>query len=296
MSKPCQSKNWEEVYVRKGACRAPQSVRLELLLVSLLLLLIPGNYVRATTIVVARSANEIVIGADSKVTDAYGNDVNRRACKILQVGSLFIAFEGLEIDRQTGFSVPEIAMMALQLKPSASAAQKASILMGFLVSRLFDELPQLKKRAPETYKKKLEGGQIFLRIIVAGFERGRPLIFVRKFRAIQLSPQQIGVGVSPDDCLDDCHADIVTRFLGETEAIDGLPEETAGFWQRGLVEGVRQLIETEIAARSEYVGPPIDILRIDKNGAQWIQRKPECSEARNRERRRGRPTAGKTHD
>lgn len=42
------------------------------------------------------------------------------------------------------------------------------------------------------------------------------------------------------------------------------------------MEGVRRLIETEIAARSEYVGPPIDILRIDKTGARWIQKKPGC--------------------
>ena len=68
----------------------------------------------------------------------------------------------------------------------------------------------------------------------------------------------------------------LTRFLGETEAIDGLPEETTGFWKEGLVNGVRRLVETEIAARSEYDGPPIDILRLDKNGAQWIQKKPEC--------------------
>jgi hypothetical protein len=268
----------------------PALLRLAPLVAAVLLSGSSSNSACATTIVVARTASEIVIGADSKVTDAYGNDVNRRACKILQVGNLFIAFEGLEIDRETGFSVPEIATMALQLKPSASAAEKTSILMGFLVSRLFDELPQLKKRAPETFKKKIEGGQFFLRIIVGGFERGRPLIFVRNFRAIQLSPQQIGVSVIPDDCLDDCRGDVVTRFLGETEAIDGLPEETAGFWQRGLIEGVRHLIETEIAARSEYVGPPIDLLRIDKNGARWIQRKPQCGETRN-EKRRGRSAA-----
>jgi hypothetical protein len=41
---------------------------------------------------------------------------------------------------------------------------------------------------------------------------------------------------------------------------------------------VRRLIEIEIAARGEYVGPPIDIVRISRNGAQWIQRKTECAE------------------
>ena len=263
-------------------------MRLTLLIVSILLLIVTAHSAQGTTIVVARTADEIVIGADSKVTDTYGIDLNKRACKIRQVGNLFIAFEGLELDRQTGFNVPEIASMALQLKPSTSATEKVSILTGFLVSRLFNELRLLKKNAPETYYKKIEGGQMFLRIIVAGFERGRPLIFIRNFRAVELSPQDIGVSVLPDDCLDGCQGEVVTRFLGETAAIDGLPEETLGFWQQGLVNGVRRLIETEIAARSEYVGPPIDILRIHRNGAEWIQKKAECAGVQNRAKPPGR--------
>ncbi len=238
----------------------------------------PSNSARATTIVVARTANEIVVGADSKVTDAYGNDLNKRACKIRQVGDLFIAIEGLEIDRQTGFSVPVILNQALALKTSAPAAEKVRILMGFLVSDLLSELSHLKTQEPQTYFKKIEGGQLFLRIIVAGFEKGRPLVFVRSFRALQYNPGQIGVAVIPDDCLADCKPTVVTRFLGESDAIEGLPEETPDFWKAGLSDGVRRLIEIEIAARSEYVGPPIDIVRISPNVAQWIARKSECSE------------------
>ena len=254
----------------------------------ILLVTFPSNSAKATTIVVARTTSEIVIGADSKVTDSFGNDLNRRACKILPAGNLWLAFEGLEIDRRTGFNLPEIAKAALQIKPNASAAEKVSFLDGMLVSRLLDELPQLKKGDPEAYKRKIEGGQMFLRILVAGFENGRPLIFVRSFRAALISQHNIGVSVFADDCLDDCKGQVVTRFFGETDAIDGLPEDTPGFWQAGLVEGVRRLIETEIAARSEYVGPPIDIVRIDQNGARWIQKKAECPEI-GREKRRGRP-------
>ena len=235
-----------------------------------------ANGARATTIVVARTASEIIIGADSKVTDVFGNELSRRACKIRQVGNLFVAIEGLEVDRQTGFSAPEIATRALTSKASAPAAEKMSLLMGYLVSALLTELAHLKTHEPQTYFKKIEGGQLFLRLIVAGYERGKPLIFVRSFRALQYNPGQIGVAVIPDDCLEDCRGEVVTKFLGESEAIDGLPEETGGFWKDGVAEGVRRLIETEIAARSEYVGPPIDIVRITKSGAQWIQRKKEC--------------------
>ena len=242
-------------------------------------MLLHASSARATTIVVARTANEIVIGADSKVTDTYGNDLNKRACKIRQIGDLFIAIEGLEIDRQTGFSVPEIANKALASKASASTSYKVSMLMGFLVSGLLTELSHLKTHEPQTYFKKIEGGQLFLRIVIAGFENGRPLLFVRSFRALQYNPGQIGVAVIPDDCLDDCKGAVATRFLGESDAIEGLPDETPDFWKAGLSDGVRRLVETEIAARSEYVGPPIDIVRINANGAQWIQKKSECAES-----------------
>ena len=243
-----------------------------------------GNSAHATTIVVARTANEIVIGADSKVTDAFGSDVKKQACKILQIGNLYLAFEGFETDRRTGFSVPDIARQSLRSK-GGTAADRVSIFTGFLVSRLFDELPSVQKHAPEAYHIKFAGGRVFLRVLVAGFERGRPLVFVRNFRAVQIGPERIGVSVLPDDCLTNCQGEIVTRFLGETAAIDGLPEETTGFWQQGLVAGVRRLVETEIGARSEYVGPPIDIVRINKSGASWIQRKPECGGGQTRKPR-----------
>lgn len=225
---------------------------------------------------VVRTANEIVIGADSKVTDTYGNAVDKQACKIIQVGNLAVAMEGFETDRQNGFSVPDIAKTALQLKPAATATEKVSIMTGFLVSKLFAELMEVQRREPDSYNKKFAGGRAFLKVVVTGFEKAQPLVFVRSFRAVQFDQKNIGVTVLPDDCLNDCRGDIVTRLLGETEAIDGLPEETPGFWQQGLVNGARRLVETEIAARSEFDGPPIDILRLDKKGAHWLQRKPQC--------------------
>ena len=51
------------------------------------------------------------------------------------------------------------------------------------------------------------------------------MVFVRQFRTAFIS-RGIGVIVIPDDCLEDCQGKVVTRFLGETDAIEGLPEDT----------------------------------------------------------------------
>jgi hypothetical protein len=251
-----------------------------------LLLTVPCLTANATTIVVARTPTEIVIGADSKVTDSYGGVVDNSACKIQQVGNLFVAFEGLLRDKKTGFNVAEIARRALQLKPNASAAEKVDILTGFVTSALFEELNQARINSPQEFRIKLEG-QTFLRIVVAGFEGNRPVVFVRQFRTAFMA-RNIGVVVIPDDCLKDCKGEVVTRFIGEIGAIEGLPEETQDFWKAGLISGVRRLLEIEIAARSEYVGAPIDILQINARGARWVQKKPECPNIRavkNRRRR-----------
>src|SRR4030095_178912 len=162
-------------------CCPINRLRLRLLAVAVALFLSAYDVTNATTIVVARSASEIVIGADSKVTDTYGHELDSRVCKIRQVGNLFLAFEGLLRDKATGFNVPEIAVRALQLKPDASAQEKVNILTGFLTSELFVELQRVRTNSPDEFHTKLEG-QTFLRIVIAGFEAGRPLVFVRQFR------------------------------------------------------------------------------------------------------------------
>lgn len=251
-----------------------------LLLAAAVLILLPFG-AEATTIVAARSATEIVIGADSKVTDTFGNRVAARACKIVQAGNVFFAYAGFARDAKTNFSVPQIAADALKIKPNTSLSEKTSLLANYITAKLSVELPYLKKNEWNTYREKIEG-KIFLRILVAGFERGKPALFVRQFRVAQINPNKIDVVVSSDDCgAKNCKGNVVTRFLGEIDAIDGLPEETPGFWKNGLISGVKSLVETEIAARDEYVGAPVDILRITAKGAQWIQKKPECPEIQN---------------
>lgn len=261
-----------------------------LLGITAILLTAPLSLANATTIVVARTPTEIVIGADSKVTDTYGKELNSRICKIQQAGNLFFAVEGLLKDKATGFNVPEIVIRSLQLKPDATAAEKVNILTGFLTAELFVELNRVRRNSEEEFHTKLEG-QTFLRIVVAGFENNRPLVFVRQFRMAYIA-QGIGVMVIPDDCLNDCNGAVVTRFLGETEAIEGLPEDNPSFWNDGLAAGVRRLLETEIAARSEYVGPPIDLLQITAQGARWIKKKPECPDLK-LAKKRLRPTPGR---
>ncbi|HUE80995.1 MAG TPA: hypothetical protein VMM84_02695 [Pyrinomonadaceae bacterium] len=260
--------------------------RNQTLMVSVLIMLTTGvPSVQATTIVVVRTANEIVIGADSKVTDAAGTDTGRQVCKILQAGNLFVGLEGFFRNPDTGFNLDQVVSKALRLRPAAPATERVAILTGQLTQYLFSELLYIKEKTPRVFERRFVG-RPFLRIVVAGFEAGKPLVFVREFRAAQITPQTLGITVVQDDCLANCQSEVVTKILGEKEAINGLAEEAPDFWQDGLAAGVRRLLEIAIASRSEYVGPPVDILSITRGSARWIQRKQECANINIRELRR----------
>jgi hypothetical protein len=44
----------------------------------------------------------------------------------------------------------------------------------------------------------------------------------------------------------------------------------------GWAPTIRKLIEIEIADKPDFVGYPIDIIRLNKKVTEWIQRKAEC--------------------
>ncbi len=231
--------------------------------------------VEATTIVAVKTRKEIVIAADSKVTDTFGNATGTTACKIAVSGNLAFAHAGFARDHTTGFDIREIVYKALSGTSSETMSRRVESATAKVVEALAEELRELKRNSEITYREKIEG-KVFLRLIFAGFEKKRPALLVRRFRLGLLPDGSTGIVVSNDDCGIDCNEDYVTRFIGETDAIDGLPEETQGFWKTGLVDGARRLVEIEIRVRDEYVGPPIDILRILPKRAVWVQKKPDC--------------------
>ncbi len=242
---------------------------------SVCLLFLLANASGATTIVAVKTKNTIVVGADSKTTDTFGNSRERLACKIVSAGGVVFAYAGFARDTRTGFNTPAIVSESLAQNSKQTVASKTELLTKTLIERLNIELPQLKQNDFVTYREKIEG-KVFLRILIAGFEKKKPVLLVRQFRLGILSDGSVGVIVSNDNCDAKCKGKNVTRFLGETDAIDGLPEETKDFWKQGLVAGVRKLVEIEIAARDDYVGPPIDIVSMTSKGTDWIQRKPQC--------------------
>jgi hypothetical protein len=48
------------------------------------------------------------------------------------------------------------------------------------------------------------------------------------------------------------------------------------WWRLNTAEGIRELIEAEANHNPRYVGAPVDLVSIDRDGASWIERKAQC--------------------
>jgi hypothetical protein len=67
-------------------------------------------------------------------------------------------------------------------------------------------------------------------------------------------------------------------FLGEKQAINRFVDANPHYFAIGFVPTIQTLIQLEISDKPELVAPPIDIVRVDMTGTNWIQRKPQCIE------------------
>ena len=66
-------------------------------------------------------------------------------------------------------------------------------------------------------------------------------------------------------------------FLGRYRAVERyMSKRSKDAPQLSLEEAVNHFIELEIEENPQDVGGPIDILRIDKDGPRWIQKKEGC--------------------
>lgn len=232
------------------------------------------NTAAPTTIVVVRTSTEIYIGADSKITDIRNESLTSTACKIRQEDDLFFAFSGLP-------KIPGVKSGLMEIIEKASEGggtitEKVEDFDDIIVDAWSEGLQAVKKERPQFYKKELMG-KIVLQIAFAGIQKRKPVFFMRHLKAVERDGLPT-IAIYKKSCPGDCRQGKVTAYLGHTGALKGYISDHSDVWKAGYVQGIRELITLQMEAEPEHVGPPIDILRIDRMGAEWIQIKPECPE------------------
>jgi hypothetical protein len=240
----------------------------------------------ATSIVAIRDGDEIVIGADSKTTLLPGSGAAAAGsiakCKIIQAGNLFFASAGsagIGPASVPGDIYPEFdlsGIIAKGLQGSGRIADKVRNLETVLAANLTRIAEKARKEDAAFFLTR------FLRrtidtIIIGGIEDGQPVLMVRSFRLISSPGGGLSFDIGRFSCPGDCQEPATTIFEGRSGAIRTYLQQHKLFLQfADPVTAVRDLVGLEISEDPSSVGPPIDILRLTRRGAEWVQRKSIC--------------------
>jgi hypothetical protein len=231
----------------------------------------------ATSIVAIRSHDTVAIAADSLLTihNRNGDDTVLPACKIFRSGKIFYTFTGFFRDPARGFDVVSIVEKNLPEDGLFGAAtEKAATAV---VAGMRGEIQKIRSEDPPLYKKHFEAATgPLLQLLFATSEAGVPVMTVYDIRKSALFPSDGELRYERLSCPGDCGAQgQVAYFLTDTRPIEKYlkkeklvirsPEETAAF-----------LVRLVIDAHTPDTAPPVDVLRIDGNGAAWVVRKKEC--------------------
>ncbi len=233
----------------------------------------------ATSIVAVRTNSEVVIGADSRGLFVNGAVTYRNVCKIHERNGVFFAIAGIEVDPITKFNAGTIVEAEIDKRKSLSS--RVSAIEKILSMSVARELEWQRTRRPDLYRRTVENNNMVLSVVFAGLENGTPALYARAFKTDGTILRE------------DHPSGTFTLWMGKANAIEKFVGETKGRNLGTPADAVRRLIQLEIDDNEPSVGPPIDIVRITKDGAQWIQVKPECEEKKTPKpkpamRRRGR--------
>jgi hypothetical protein len=232
----------------------------------------------ATTIVVIRTPQEVVIAADSAATfQGDGRPAGTETvCKIYQVNAgLFFAVSGLVSDSRTGFSIPQIVASG---SATGSMAERIARVERAVQAAVLREIPRVKERDPAGYAT-LIGSKGAVTVMLAGIDSGVPVATSFSLGLAESrkgSPKgSIETSILRDSCPGNCASGVRVFWFGESGAIERL--RAAGRMPAlGMPELARFLVQTEIDAGAPRVGGPVDVLRILPGGLVWVQKKPGC--------------------
>ncbi len=218
----------------------------------------------ATSIVVVRTPSEVVLGADSRGTFDDGQTITYKTiCKIYSHKGVFYAISGLTADPITGFD-PTVPISNEIDRTSAISTLIAAIERAIPIP-LTREMEWQKRERPAMYQRHVVAyNNMALTVVIAGTENGVPVFYVRAFKAD-------GTIIREDH-----PAGTYTLWMGKSKAIERFVARNSAYDFDSATDGVRTLIQLEIDDTEPSVGPPIDIVRITKDSACWVQRKEDC--------------------
>ncbi|HEX8707687.1 MAG TPA: hypothetical protein VF723_05450 [Pyrinomonadaceae bacterium] len=136
----------------------------------------------------------------------------------------------------------------------------------------------MRKVRPRFYEAVVSDGYA-VEVIFFGVERGIPILYHVKCKPVIKTDGTVDITTERRECADGCSDSIFTVFLGRRHAIDEFLIQHPKFLDTlDLVDATRFLVTLEAVDSPKEVGLPVDIIRFDKSGSHWVQRKVECED------------------
>jgi hypothetical protein len=243
----------------------------------LILLIVPTRPSFATTIAIVKTPSEIIAGAESMGVYLAGHKrISHSFCKIHQIHDFFIASAGF-FDTRTGqrLNIKEVVTgVAWKGDPLAVTVNRSSSAIASALSQALAEA-----REDDGLYNLLVRGRIVT--VFFGFEDKKPSTYAHSFSVVKQRARSKDaplIEVARDDCGPRCATEADNPYLMHTpsQAMEEFRLKNRGLLRDHPVEFVRSIIFSDIAANKHRSGPPVDILRIDRNGPKWIEKKPNC--------------------
>ena len=243
------------------------------LIACLLLTFVLVESANATCIIVCRTPTAIYAGADGKHTlFSSSRSVATTRCKMVKCGHLYFAAAGVTENPAYSYDIYRLAAEAGDAV--GSMGQTISRIESLMTQPLSAVLASARDHHKEQYSQFLKFGP--LHFVLFGFENGVAVMSVRDYDAVVSAEGSITLRVNRDTSVDVASGDYAT-YLGSNKAIRQFRSARPRFWlSTSPLNGIRKLIQMEIESNSEYVGPPISILEVTKEGARLVENKLHC--------------------
>jgi hypothetical protein len=219
----------------------------------------------ATTIVIIRTPNLIVIASDSKA-QYQGDQGNPKVCKIARQNETYFLIAGLAHDTYHGFLANRTVASAIAR--ANTFEEQANAVEEDLGRELAKELDILRKDDPEGFRFAVTGDSPSS-IALVTVDGGVPKVAVRSFMFDKATGK---MSVERDSCPGTCRGENFYVQLGHAVA----PEEVAKV-TGSPTRIAKTLVETQIGRDPQNVGPPIEVLELRASGPEWIEDDLNCA-------------------
>lgn len=219
----------------------------------------------ATTIVIVRTRNVVVIASDSKA-QYQGAQGLPQVCKIAKQNETYFVVAGIAQDTRRGFFANRIVSSAI--RRSSTFIEQANAVESDMLEALAKELGSMRTENPEEFKFAVTGNAPST-IGLVTVEGGVPKVMVLSFIYDQVSGK---MSVKRDSCPGTCEGEYSIIQMGHV-----LPSEDFAKATGSPTQVATKLVQMEIEREPHEVGPPIEVLEIRPAEGQWLQDDLNCS-------------------